>query len=128
MNTPARAIALSIFLALGSAHAADAPRIHPSIQAAVDSQDRFPNDRARDENRHYAEIMEFFGVRPGMTVVELFAAGGNTAEVLARTVGPKGKVYMQNPQFFYERFGGKRVDERLANQRLPNVVRLHKPP
>jgi predicted methyltransferase len=127
MNTPARAIALSIFLALGSAHAADAPRIDPSIQAAVDSQDRLPNDRARDENRHYAEILEFFGVRPGMNIVELFAAGGNTAEVLARAVGPKGKVYMQNPQFIYDRGGGKRVEERLANNRLPNVVRLDKP-
>ncbi|MGH7465831.1 MAG: hypothetical protein ACREK1_11695, partial [Longimicrobiales bacterium] len=68
---PAKALALSIFLAFGSTHAADAPRIHPAIQAAVDSQDRLPNDRARDENRHYAEILEFFGVRPGMTVVEL---------------------------------------------------------
>jgi predicted methyltransferase len=123
----ARAIALSILLAFGSAQAADAPRIHPAIQAAVDSQDRFASDRNRDENRHYAEIMEFFGVRPGMTVLELFAAGGNTAEVLARTVGPKGKVYMQNPQFIYDRGGGKRVDDRLANNRLPNVVRLDKP-
>ena len=71
--------------------------IHPAIQAAVDSQERLPKDRARDANRHYAEILEFFGVRPGMTVIELFAAGGNTAEVLARAVGPNGKVYMQNP-------------------------------
>jgi len=57
----------------------------------------------------------------------LFGAGGNTAEVLARAVGPSGKVYMQNPDFFYERFGKKVVDERLADNRLPNVVRLDKP-
>ena len=112
---------------LAAVQAAESPAIHPAIQAAVDSQERLPKDRAKDENRHYAEIMEFFGVRPGMTVIELFAAGGNTAEVLARTVGPEGKVYMQNPQFFYERFGSKSVDERLANDRLPNVVRLDKP-
>jgi predicted methyltransferase len=62
-----------------------------------------------------------------MNVIELFAAGGNTAEVLARAVGPNGKVYMQNPDFFYERFGRKSVDERLASNRLPNVVRLDKP-
>lgn len=107
--------------------AAESPPIHPAIQAAVDSQERLPKDRARDVNRHYAEIMEFFGVRPGMTVIELFAAAGNTAEVLARTVGPTGKVYMQNPEFFYERAGQKPVEERLANNRLPNVVRLDKP-
>ena len=130
MSASARLWVLSAVLALGAIQtlrAAESPTIHPAIQAAVDSQERLPKDRARDENRHYAQIMEFFGVRPGMTVLELFAAGGNTAEVLARAVGPQGKVYMQNPQFLYDRGGGKAVDERLANNRLPNVVRLDKP-
>lgn len=107
--------------------AAESPPIHPAIQAAVDSPDRPAKDRTRDANRHYAELLEFFGVRPGMTVLELFAAGGNTAEVLARAVGPQGKVYMQNPPWYYERAGRKSVEERLANNRLPNVVRLDKP-
>lgn len=122
--------ALSTLLALGFLQAADAAEsspIHPAVQAAVDSQERLPKDRSRDENRHYAAIMEFFGVRPGMTVIELFAAGGNTAEVLARIVGPDGKVYLQNPSFFYERYGAQALAERLANNRLPNVVRLDKP-
>jgi predicted methyltransferase len=122
-----RVLVLGTVLACGPLQAAESPPIHPAIQAAVDSQERLPKDRARDDNRHYAEIMEFFGVRPGMTVLELFAAGGNTAEVLARAVGPSGKVYMQNPPWFYERAGTKSVDERVANNRLPNVVRLDKP-
>jgi predicted methyltransferase len=107
--------------------AAESPPIHPAIQAAVDSPERPEKDRARDANRHYAELLEFFGVRPGMTLLELFATGGNTAEVLARAVGPQGKVYMQNPPWYYERTGQKIVEERLANNRLPNVVRLDKP-
>jgi predicted methyltransferase len=122
-----RVLVLGTVLACGPLQAAESPPIHPAIQAAVDSQERLPKDRARDDNRHYAEIMEFFGVRPGMTVLELFGAGGNTAEVLARAVGSNGKVYMQNPDFFYERFGRQAVEERLANNRLPNVVRLDKP-
>jgi predicted methyltransferase len=122
-----RLIFLSALLAFGAAQAAESPAIHPAIQAAVDSQERLPKDRARDANRHYAQLLEFFGVRPGMTVIELFAAGGNTAEVLARSVGPTGKVYMQNPEWFYERATQKPVEERLANNRLPNVVRLDKP-
>lgn len=127
MGAFVRVLVLGAVLACASAQAAESPAIHPAIQAAVDSQDRPPKDRARDDNRHYAEILEFFGVRPGMTILELFGAGGNTAEVLARAVGPNGKVYMQNPDFFYERFGKNGVDERLANNRLPNVVRLDKP-
>jgi predicted methyltransferase len=122
-----RLIFLSALLLFGAAPAAESPAIHPAVQAAVDSQERLPKDRARDANRHYAQLLEFFGVRPGMTVIELFAAGGNTAEVLARTVGPTGKVYMQNPEWFYERATQKPVEERLANNRLPNVVRLDKP-
>jgi predicted methyltransferase len=130
MGASIRVLVVSAALTFGLPHAAQAaesPAIHPAIQAAVDSQERLPKDRTRDANRHYAEIMEFFGVRPGMTVIELFAAGGNTAEVLARAVGPEGKVYMQNPQFFYDRAGTKPIEERLANNRLPNVVRLDKP-
>jgi predicted methyltransferase len=127
MSAWLRGLVLAAVLACASVQAAESPPIHPAIQAAVDSQERPPKDRARDDNRHYAEILEFFGVRPGMTLIELFGAGGNTAEVLARAVGPNGKVYMQNPDFFYERFGRKSVDERFANNRLPNVVRLDKP-
>ena len=130
MSAWVRLLVLSAALVCGvmsGARAAESPPIHPAIQAAVDSQERLPKDRARDDNRHYAEIMEFFGVRPGMNVIELFAAGGNTAEVLARAVGPTGKVYMQNPHCFFERSGNKPVEERLANDRLPNVVRLDKP-
>jgi predicted methyltransferase len=127
MSAFIRVLVVSALLTFASARAAESPPIHPAIQAAVDSQERLPKDRAKDDNRHYAAIMEFFGVRPGMTILELFAAGGNTTEVLARAVGPEGKVYMQNPQFFYERFGAKPVEERLASNRLPNVVRLDKP-
>ncbi len=127
MSAGKRLLILGAALACGALHAAESPTIHPAIQAAVDSQERLPKDRARDDNRHYAQVLEFFGVRPGMNVIELFAAGGNTAEVLARAVGPNGKVYMQNPDFYYERFGRKAADERLADHRLPNVVRLDKP-
>lgn len=109
------------------AGAAESPNVHPAIQAAIDSPERPAQDRTRDANRHYGEMLEFFGVRPGQTLLELFAAGGTTAEVLSRAVGPAGKVYMQNPDFFYQRPDSKGVDERLANNRLPNVIRVDKP-
>jgi len=48
-------------------------------------------------------------------------------EVLSIAVGPKGKVYSQNPPAVYQLQGGMykgQVDERHANQRLPNTVRV----
>jgi predicted methyltransferase len=106
-------------------------KVHPAITAALASPDRPEADRKRDEGRHYGQILEFFGVRPGQTLIEYTATGGVTAEVLARTVGPKGKVYMQNSPPWIEFAGAagkKAVDDRLANNRLPNVVRLDHSP
>ena len=123
----------SLAAASHSTPAADAPRIDPAITAAIDSPDRPEADRKRDEGRRPAIVLQFFGIRPGMTLIEYYATNGNTAELLARVVGPTGKVYMQNPPSFYERVGpsgvpsAKLVEDRLANNRLPNVVRLDKP-
>ena len=112
---------------MSAVHAADEPKVHPAITAALASPDRPEADRKRDEGRHYAQVLEFFGVRPAQTLIEYTATGGVTAEVLARAVGPKGKVYMQNSPAWIEFAGAagkKAVDDRLANNRLPNVVRL----
>jgi predicted methyltransferase len=109
------------------AHAADELKVHPAITAALASPARPEADRKRDEGRHYAPLLEFFGVRPGQTLIEYTATGGVTAEVLARAVGPRGKVYMQNSPAWIEFAGAagkKSVDDRLAHNRLPNVVRL----
>ena len=116
---------------LTPAVAEDGPKVHPAIQAAIDSPDRPEADRKRDEGRRPGIVLEFFGVRPGQTIIEYTATGGVTAELLARTVGPKGKVYMQNSPVWLETSGApaeKAIADRLANDRLPNVVRLDKAP
>lgn len=113
---------------------ADAPKVSPAITAAIDSPDRPAADKQRDEGRRPAIVLQFCGIRPGQTLIEYIATGGNTAELLARVVGPKGKVYMQNTPDFFARPPGpggmsatKLVEDRLANNRLPNVARLDKP-
>ena len=121
------AIALLSLMLPVAAGAADGTPIDPVIAAAVEHPDRPAADRKRDALRRPAEVLEFFGVRPGMSIIEYFAAGGFTAEVLARVVGPGGKIYMQNPEWMYESGGSEAVAQRLANARLPNVVRLDKP-
>jgi predicted methyltransferase len=122
------ALVLATQLAFVTANAAETSSIHPAIAAAVASPDRPAKDRERDEVRKPAEVLEFIGVRPGHTVVEYFAAGGNTAEILARVVGAKGRVYMHNPPWLLERPNSvKAIEERLAGNRLPNVVRIDKP-
>jgi predicted methyltransferase len=92
--------------------------------AAVDATDRSDADRALDAGRHPRELLAFAGIRAGMRVAELGAGGGYTTELLARAVGPTGKVYAQNSRLILERFAEKPWSERLAKPVMANVVRV----
>ena len=97
---------------------------------AVKAADRPEADTARDAGRKPADVVDFLGIRPGMQGIDLVAAGGYYTEVLAHAVGPKGKVYAQNPPAvlrLWEGANDKALTSRLAAQRLPNVVRLDIP-
>lgn len=54
---------------------------------------RSAENRARDVYRHPKETLLFFGVRPGMTVVEVWPGQGWYTEVIAPLVREKGKYY-----------------------------------
>lgn len=67
-----------------------------SIAVIVASPDRSAADRINDIRRKPAEMLAFIGVRPGMVALDVSAARGYTTELIARAVGPEGKVYGQN--------------------------------
>jgi len=94
-----------------------------NYQGMVNDLGRPEADRQLDPQRKPAEMLAFFGVRPGMKVADLGAGGGYTTELLARAVGPTGTVYAQNPGPFVK-FAGKPLSERLARPGLERVVRL----
>ena len=66
------------------------------IAAIVASPDRAAADRINDIRRKPAEMLAFIGARPGMVALDVSAARGYTTELIARAVGPAGKVYGQN--------------------------------
>ena len=49
-------------------------------------------DENTDASRDPAETLAFAGVKPGMTVVELFPGGGYFTRMIVDVVGPKGAV------------------------------------
>jgi predicted methyltransferase len=67
------------------------------IAAIVATPDRAPADRINDIRRKPTDMLAFVGVRPGMVAMDVSAARGYTTELIARAVGPSGKVYGQNP-------------------------------
>jgi len=98
------------------------------IVDAVNSPDRPAADKAKDASRKPEQMMAFFGIKPGMKVADLWAAGGYTTELLARVVGPSGKVYSQNiafPEKFKE--AEKAWKARVKEPGMSNVVEVTKP-
>lgn len=119
------ALAFMATIFTGSASALDVA----ALNAALASAERPAADRDADARRKPAETLDFFGIEPGMTVVDLVAAGGYFTEVLANAVGPQGKVYMQNSPASLTGERGLRTEaaivERLSGGRLANVERLN---
>src|SRR3954452_11124475 len=94
------AIAVSAILFLNS-HVAPAQQSSPPLSSEqiaqiVASPDRSAADRTNDLRRKPEQMLAFIGIRAGMVVLDVSAAGGYTTELLARSVGPTGRVYGQS--------------------------------
>ena len=92
----------------------------PAVQKAIASPERSDADRDRDTREKPADVLAFAGVKPGMTVADLFAGGGYYTELLAGVVGPNGKVYSLN-NLPYAGYSKKDRDARFTEGRLANV-------
>jgi predicted methyltransferase len=68
-----------------------APAVAGPIEDAIAGSWRKPADKARDQYRHPAQTLKFFGVKPGQTVVEVSPGGGWYTEILAPAMKGKGK-------------------------------------
>jgi predicted methyltransferase len=83
-------------VASSSATPAVDPATDAKLRAAIASGDRPAAEVARDKYRHPAETLEFFGIRPDMTVVELWPGNGWYTAILAPFLAEKGKLVATN--------------------------------
>lgn len=67
-----------------------------TLQTILTSSHRSEQNRLRDKYRHPAQTLEFFGLRPNMTVVELWPGSGWYTEILAPFLAPKGQLIVTN--------------------------------
>jgi predicted methyltransferase len=89
-------------------------------EAAVANGARPDADRARDAGRKPAQVLEFIGIGPGMTVLDMFSGGGYYTEILSYLVGDAGKVAAHSNEA-YVSFVGDEFEMRYLGGRLPNV-------
>jgi predicted methyltransferase len=67
----------------------------PSLEQVLAAESR-TDDRARDQYRHPAETLAFFGVEPTMTVAEFSPGGGWYTRVIEPWVSPRGQYIAFN--------------------------------
>ncbi|HXV35582.1 MAG TPA: methyltransferase [Myxococcota bacterium] len=127
---PSLVVAAACALGSSAAAADDA-----QLRAAIASDQRSAEEKARDRYRHPYETLTFFGIRPDMTVVEVYPGGGWYTEILAPYLKEKGRLvaalYDRNPKTqkdwaarynkqFTDRFMGK--PERYGKIELSELV------
>lgn len=94
------AASLCLSCALPVPAAAEAPKAQPAdtaIAAAVAHSGRSEASRARDQYRHPAETLLFFGVKPTDTIVEIWPGRGWYSEILGPLTQEKGALYLATP-------------------------------
>ena len=93
MPNPTRKLLLLLSAMLLPAIAVAATMHNPAtLQQAVDGSWRSAANTARDPYRHPLQTLEFFGLKPDMTVVELDPAGGWYSEILAPFLAAHGHL------------------------------------
>jgi len=108
---------------LASACASQPPDLGPvqSLEAVVAGPQRSAENKARDRYRHPVETLEYFGIQPDMTVVEVWPGGGWYTEILAPYLRPEGHyvaagfVIKNGDDSFYAR-SGRAFKQKLAAQ------------
>lgn len=95
-----RALSIAFLLhASLAATAALAQTPSPALQQAVAAPSRTEANRARDQYRHPAQTLAFFGVKPSDTVVEIWPGGGWFTEILAPYLANGGgRLILANPK------------------------------
>ena len=82
--------------------------------AIIAAPDRSDADRQTDQRRDPVKLLAFTGVVTGMKVLDMGAGGGYSTELMARAVGPTGKVYGQDDKV-RERFEARAKTPAMAN-------------
>ena len=116
---------LVLLAAVAVIAAAPAPCFAQDYAAIVAAPDRADADRQTDQRRDPVKLLAFTGVKNGMTVLDMGAGGGYSTELMARAVGPSGKVYGQD--FETSPRAKERFDARMKTDAMKNVVALARP-
>lgn len=88
------------------------------IQEAATGEHRSPESRARNRYRNPVETLLFFGLKPDMTVVEVWPGGGWYSEILAPVLRDQGRLiaagFSKDSELDYHVRIANQYEEKLA--------------
>lgn len=98
------------------------------LREAVDDDGRTAEERERDRYRNPYDTLSFFGIRPDMTVIELYPGGGWYSGVLAPYLAAEGRLVAahfdlerENAPAYYERTHNAYTERFVASGRYGDV-------
>src|SRR5215471_8633152 len=80
-------------LAAPAAKSAPAAKADTQLDTVIAGKWRDPKNVARDKYRHPKQTLEFFGLKPTMTLIEITPGGGWYSEILAPYLKNGGMYY-----------------------------------
>lgn len=109
-----------VALLLSSTGFAGSTTFAEQVAAGQEGQHRSESNRGRDQYRHPAETLAFFGIKDGMTAMEIWPGGGWYTEILAPAMRDHGKLIIATwdpevegqPSYRYEL--PKKMEENFA--------------
>jgi predicted methyltransferase len=102
-----------------------APAVPARVRAVLAEPDRPAAERALDGPRQAAQVLAYLDVAPGMSVAVLAPGSGYFMELLARSVGPDGRIFARNPPLLLSASDLTDAwDARLARPAGARVVRI----
>ncbi|MEO5962452.1 MAG: methyltransferase [Thermomonas sp.] len=103
-----------------------APATIAALQAAINAPSRDAANRARDGYRHPLQTLQFFGVQPGDSVIEITPGGGWYSEILAPYLNASGHYIGAVPAAAADSKGGLRnkafLDKLTGNAATSNAT------
>ncbi len=111
-------ISIALLIITLPAFAADSAA---ALKTVINGDQRSADNKARDRYRHPLETLGFFGIKPDMTVVEIFPGGGWYTEILAPLLKDRGSYYAAgtdpDSESRYARRTARRFKEKMESNK-----------
>lgn len=95
-----------------------------ALAKAIENSTRPEEDVKRDATRKPGAVLKYFGIKPGMQVLDILAGGGYYTHIVSNFVGDDGSVIMHNNPPYIAFETQEKITARLTDAGLSNVKEL----